>query len=64
MADKFIVPARRKIKDSSNGCVVRVPREAYNALVDMYNESTLSMTKLAGMAIMYAAKNVVYEKQD
>ena len=47
MKDGMIhIPARKKqsIEQSSP---VRLPKEAYNALVEIYNESTMSMSQIA-----------------
>lgn len=40
---KIHIPARRK-QPVGDQMVVKVTPEAYNALVDIYNESTLSLT--------------------
>lgn len=60
---KFHLPARRK-GFAERSMVIRVPAEAYNALVEMYNDSQLSMGQIAGQAIMYAFNNAVYDKED
>lgn len=44
--------------------VVRVSADAYNALVEIYNESTLSMKELASILILESAKRVVYDKEE
>jgi len=54
----------RKKKPVQGQQVIRVTEEAYNALVDIYNESTLSMKELASILITDAAKRVVFEKED
>ena len=43
--------------------VVKVTPEAYNALVDIYNESTLSLKQIASLLIVKAAEQVVYDKE-
>jgi hypothetical protein len=65
MADnKFHIPARRKEKLSEKDkCHVRITPEAYNILVDMYNESTVSMAQLASAAIIFANEHAVYDKE-
>jgi hypothetical protein len=52
------IPARKKqpATDKDNP-VVKVSPEAYNALVEIYNESTISMKDIA-------SKHVVYDKEE
>ena len=52
------IPARKKqpATDTDNP-VVKVSPEAYNALVEIYNESTISMKDIA-------SKHVVYDKEE
>lgn len=54
---------RRKL-EHSNGerNTVRLTNEAYNVLVDMANESTISMSKIASKAVMYAYEHLEYEE--
>lgn len=62
---KIHVPGRSKTQiQRSNGTVIRVSAEAYNALVDIYNESTLSFKDIASLLILEAAKRVVYDRRD
>ena len=64
MKDETIhIPARRKKPIEDSRPVVRVSREAYNALVDIYNESTLSMTQIASLLILSSVDRVVYDKE-
>lgn len=44
--------------------VIRLTPQAYNALVEIYNESTLSMKELASILILESAKRVVYDKEE
>ena len=37
--------------------------EAYNVLVDIYNESALSLKQIASILIVESAKRVVYDKE-
>lgn len=63
--NKFHIPSRRKEKNpAKDRCNVRITPEAYNILVDMYNESTCSMAQLASAAIIFANENAVYDKND
>ena len=41
---------------------IRVSVEAYNALVDMVNESGLALSKVASQAIMYANDHLRYDR--
>lgn len=43
---KIHIPARRK-QPADAQMVVKVTPEAYNALVEIYNESTLSLKQIA-----------------
>lgn len=64
MKDHVIrIPGRKKLPAQGQQ-VVRVTEEAYNALVDIYNESTLSIKELASILILDAAKRVVFDKED
>lgn len=59
------IPAMKKqpaiYKDNP---VVKVSSEAYNALVEIYNESTLSMKNIASLLIIEGSKHVVYDKEE
>lgn len=59
------IPARKKqpATDKDNP-VVKVSSEAYNTLVEIYNESTISMKDIASLLIVEASKCVVYDKGD
>lgn len=50
---KIHIPARRK-QPVGDQMVVKVTPEAYNALVDIYNESTLSLKQIASLLIVKA----------
>lgn len=64
MRDEHIhIPARQKKLAEDSRPVIRVSREAYNALVDIYNESTLSMTQIASLLILSSVDRVVYDKE-
>lgn len=60
---KIHIPARRK-QPVGDQMVVKVTPEAYNALVDIYNESTLSLKQIASLLIVKAAEQVVYDKRN
>ncbi len=59
------IPGRSREKiQKSNGTVVRISSEAYNALIDIYNESTLSFKDIASILILEASKRVRYNRED
>lgn len=59
------IPAKKKkaISEKENP-VVKITPEAYNTLVEIYNESTISMKDIASLLIIEASKCVVYDKGD
>lgn len=59
------IPARKKqLVTEKNNQVVKVSSDAYNALVEIYNESTLSMKDIASLLIIEGSKHVVYDKEE
>lgn len=59
------IPARKKqLVTEKDNQVVRVSSDAYNALVEIYNESTLSMKDIASLLIIEGSKHVVYDKEE
>ena len=64
MSDNYIhIPARKK-KTVDVQTAVKVSAEAYNALIEIYNESSLSLKQIASILILAAADKVVYDKED
>ena len=59
---KIHIPARSK-QPVDQQTVVKLSPEAYNVLVDIYNESALSLTQIASILIVESAKRVVYDKE-
>lgn len=59
------IPVRKKqpATDKDNP-VVKVSTVAYNALVEIYNESTLSMKDITSLPIIESSKHVVYDKEE
>ena len=59
------IPARKKqpATDKDNP-VAKISPEAYNALVEIYNKSTISMKDIANLLIVEASKCVVYDKEE
>lgn len=67
LQDKFILaPLKRTYTENKKGETVRVSKDAYNTLVDMANESTMSMSQIASKAIMFAYEHLEYgyEKEE
>lgn len=60
---KVHIPSRKKAAVESEQ-VVKVSPEAYNALVEIYNESSCSMKQIASLLIVAAAGRVVYDRED
>ena len=44
--------------------IIRLTPQAYNALVEIYNESTLSMKEIASLIILESVDRVVYDKEE
>lgn len=59
---KIHIPARSK-QPVDQQAVVKLSPEAYNVLVDIYNESALSLKQIASILIVESAKRVVYDKE-
>ena len=57
------IPARKK-QPVEEQTVVKLTPEAYNALVDIYNESTLSLKQIARLLIVKSVDRVVFDKED
>ena len=58
------IPARKKAVVSERDMAVKVNGEAYNALTEIYNESTLSMRQIASLLIIEGSKHIVYDKSE
>lgn len=59
--DRFVLePIKRGYTDNKHGETVRVSMKAYNTLVDMANESTMSMSQIVSKAIMFAYEHLEY----
>lgn len=58
------IPARKKQPTDKDNPVVKVSTVAYNALVEIYNESTLSIKDIASLLIIEGSKHVVYDKEE
>lgn len=60
---KFHLPGRKK-DYSDKSQPVRLTTEAYNVLIEMYNDSQLPMSQIASKAILYAAEHIIYDRED
>lgn len=61
--EKIHIPGRKRNRTNSSE-VIRISAEAYNCLVDVYNESTLSMSQIASLLITESMSRIVYDKED
>lgn len=60
---KIHIPARKK-ETVKSPQVVKISPEAYNVLVDLYNETYLSMKELVSTIIIQSAENIVFDKEE
>ena len=60
---KIHIPARKK-ETVKAPQVVKISPEAYNVLVDLYNETYLSMKDLVSTIILQSAENIVFDKEE
>lgn len=60
---KIHIPARKK-ETVRTSQVVKISPEAYNVLVDIYNETYLSMKDLVSTIILQSAENIVFDKEE
>ena len=60
---KIHIPARKK-ETVKTPQVVQISPEAYNVLVDLYNETYLSMKDLVSTIIIQSAENIVFNKEE
>lgn len=57
------IPSRKKPIAKSDQ-VVKLSPEAYNAVVDIYNESTISLKEIASILILEASKHIIYDREE
>lgn len=56
---------RAKRKDYvRNSTVVRIKREAYNAAVDICNESSMSLSEVVSEIILQSLDRIVYDREE
>ena len=60
---KIHIPARKK-ESVVEQQVVRISAEAYTALVEVYNESSLSMKELVSLIILQSMDRIVFDKEE
>lgn len=60
--EKFYLPARKR-QFTRKSEVVRISPEAYNAAVEMFNDSGLPLSMIVSKAILFAAENIFYEEE-
>lgn len=60
---KIHIPARKK-EPVNEQQVVRISAKAYNALVEVYNESSLSMKELVSTIILQSVDRIVFDKEE
>lgn len=57
------LPGRRRTRArQSDNPVIRISAEAYNALLEIGEESTLSIKDVASVLVLEAVKHVVYDR--
>lgn len=63
MAKDFVLKGK-KLKYAKDGDLptIRVSAKAYNALVDMANESCLAISSIASQAVLYAQEHLRYDR--
>lgn len=60
---KIHIKAKRK-EYTQGQPVIKVSAEAYNALVDICNESSMSMKEVASLIIMQSLDRIVYDREE
>ena len=62
---KFILtPIKRTYTENKKGETVRCSKDACNTLVDLANESTMSMSQIVSKAIMFAYEHLEYRESE
>lgn len=57
------IPGRKR-PDGGSRKTIRLSSEAYEALLDIYEESTLSIKEIASLLIVEASKHVTYSREE
>lgn len=61
---KIHIPARKREYVTAGQPVIKLTPEAYNALVEIYNESQLSLKQIASLIIVQSIDRIVYDKEE
>lgn len=64
MGDGMIHIKAKKRKYKTKNPVVKLSAEAYNTLVDICNESAMSMGQVASEIILQSADRIVYDREE
>lgn len=64
MKDGMIHIPVRKREPVETSQVIRISPSAYNALIEIYNECTLSMKDLVSLIILESVGRVVFDKEE
>lgn len=62
--DGMIHIKAKKRKYKTENPTVKLSVDAYNTLVDIYNESSMSMSQIASEIILQSVDRIVYDKED
>lgn len=60
---KIHIKAKRKEYTQAQA-TIKITAESYNALVDICNESSMSMKEIASKIIMESLDRIVYDRED
>lgn len=64
MSDGMIHIKSSKKKYKTKNSVVKLSADAYNALVDICNESSMSMGQVASTIILQSIDRIIYDRED
>lgn len=64
MNDGMIHIKARKQNYKTQNPIIRLSVEAYNTLVDICNESSMSMCQIASEIILQSAERIVYDREE
>lgn len=62
--DGMIHIKAKKKKHKTKNPVVKLSVEAYNVLVDICNESSMSMSQIASEIILQSTDRIIYDRED
>lgn len=64
MSDGMIHIKAKKRKYKTKNPVVKISSDAYNTLVDICNESSMSIGQIASEIILQSVDRIVYDRED